>query len=199
MSELDAEPLVTECPHCQTRFRVTESQLEIAGGKVRCGACLSVFQGVDHLVWDEDSGTTDDRSLDELLDELDDFEADHEENLVTPQASPADEFELEFEDDSAESPSLPLDDDGQIDAGQIDADPIDASQVDAEPTVEIDEIDDLRTEDVRTDDGLIDDDVDFGAETLEFDDEGDDLGDAAKDIIAAVGADVRRRAHGDSG
>ncbi len=44
------EPLVTQCPTCRTRFRVTEVQLGVAGGRVRCGACLSVFAGIDNLV-----------------------------------------------------------------------------------------------------------------------------------------------------
>ena len=49
----DPPPLITECPNCQTRFRVGQSQLQIAHGRVRCGACLAVFAGVDHLVLDE--------------------------------------------------------------------------------------------------------------------------------------------------
>ena len=32
--------LQTQCPNCQTRFRVTEEQLGIAKGKVRCGNCM---------------------------------------------------------------------------------------------------------------------------------------------------------------
>ena len=39
MSEL----LVTQCPYCQTRFRLTPEQLQVAAGNVRCGACLEVF------------------------------------------------------------------------------------------------------------------------------------------------------------
>ena len=34
---------VTECPACQTTFRVTDGQLRLAKGKVRCGHCLTVF------------------------------------------------------------------------------------------------------------------------------------------------------------
>lgn len=41
--------LVTRCPHCQTRFRVTPSQLELREGMVRCGACREVFNGRDQL------------------------------------------------------------------------------------------------------------------------------------------------------
>ena len=33
----------TECPHCNTVFRVEESALEQADGQVRCGHCLAVF------------------------------------------------------------------------------------------------------------------------------------------------------------
>ncbi|WP_432474833.1 DUF3426 domain-containing protein [Amphritea sp. HPY] len=35
--------IVTECPACTTRFQVTDGQLKIASGKVRCGSCLEVF------------------------------------------------------------------------------------------------------------------------------------------------------------
>ncbi len=40
----------TRCPHCQTSFRVTESQLATARGLVRCGACLEVFTASDHWI-----------------------------------------------------------------------------------------------------------------------------------------------------
>ncbi|VAW50554.1 hypothetical protein MNBD_GAMMA06-97 [hydrothermal vent metagenome] len=33
----------TQCPHCDTRFRVTESQVDIADGFVRCSVCKEVF------------------------------------------------------------------------------------------------------------------------------------------------------------
>lgn len=38
-----SESLVTQCPYCQTRFRLSEEQLQAAAGNVRCGACLRVF------------------------------------------------------------------------------------------------------------------------------------------------------------
>lgn len=34
---------ITICPNCETQFRVTQGQLKVAQGQVRCGACLSVF------------------------------------------------------------------------------------------------------------------------------------------------------------
>lgn len=38
---------VTRCPKCQTPFRVTRSQLRAAGGSVRCGSCLNVFNALE--------------------------------------------------------------------------------------------------------------------------------------------------------
>lgn len=38
-----SESLVTQCPYCQTRFRLSQEQLQAAAGNVRCGACLRVF------------------------------------------------------------------------------------------------------------------------------------------------------------
>ncbi len=44
--------LVTRCPQCATAFRVLPAQLSAKGGKVRCGKCTAVFDGVSHLVAD---------------------------------------------------------------------------------------------------------------------------------------------------
>lgn len=40
--------VLTRCPHCDTRFRVTDEQLGIARGKVRCGSCMEVFNALDN-------------------------------------------------------------------------------------------------------------------------------------------------------
>lgn len=32
------------CPTCETTYQLTESQLNVAGGKVRCGKCMTIFQ-----------------------------------------------------------------------------------------------------------------------------------------------------------
>jgi len=37
----------THCPHCDTRFRVTEVQINIADGFVRCGVCNEVFNAFE--------------------------------------------------------------------------------------------------------------------------------------------------------
>lgn len=45
-----ADNLLTKCPHCGTTFRLTQAQLDIAGGAVRCGACYQVFHAAEHIV-----------------------------------------------------------------------------------------------------------------------------------------------------
>lgn len=42
--------LTTRCPSCGTAFRVQPAQLSARGGKVRCGKCANVFDGVKALV-----------------------------------------------------------------------------------------------------------------------------------------------------
>ena len=37
----------TRCPHCDTRFRITESQVMIADGFVRCSVCKEVFNAIE--------------------------------------------------------------------------------------------------------------------------------------------------------
>jgi len=41
--------MYTCCPHCQTCFRITKAQLDVAQGKVRCGHCQEVFNGKENL------------------------------------------------------------------------------------------------------------------------------------------------------
>jgi len=40
----------TRCPGCRTIFRVTQAQLAIRDGQVRCGHCKTVFDGHAHLI-----------------------------------------------------------------------------------------------------------------------------------------------------
>jgi predicted Zn finger-like uncharacterized protein len=45
-----SESFITQCPHCQTRFRVNSAQLGAASGAVRCGTCLKVFSAPQNMV-----------------------------------------------------------------------------------------------------------------------------------------------------
>jgi len=67
--------LLTQCPHCQTSFRVSTAQMSAAHGLVRCGSCLGVFSAEAHeirirtpdgyLVEELETDDDDDQSLSE--------------------------------------------------------------------------------------------------------------------------------------
>lgn len=44
---------VTQCPRCESTFNIDPRVLDLAAGKVRCGACLSVFQAEENFVAEE--------------------------------------------------------------------------------------------------------------------------------------------------
>ncbi len=46
--------LATQCPHCQTTFRVAHDQLKLRAGLVRCGYCKEIFNGIENLLPSED-------------------------------------------------------------------------------------------------------------------------------------------------
>lgn len=41
--------MFTQCPDCQTTFRVTAAVLQQAEGRVRCGGCSNAFNALEHL------------------------------------------------------------------------------------------------------------------------------------------------------
>lgn len=61
------DELFTRCPGCKTIFRVTEPQLELRGGQVRCGHCRTVFNGRDELIELDAPAVPDPEANDELL------------------------------------------------------------------------------------------------------------------------------------
>ena len=99
MTEPAVEPLVTQCPECDTRFRVTPSQLDAAKGKVRCSVCTRVFLAADSLCIGEDLGAgefVNDADLDDLLEELEELES-AEDMEIDPLPAFLDSFEPEAE------------------------------------------------------------------------------------------------------
>lgn len=41
--------MITRCPNCATAFRISDTLLTSAKGRVRCGSCLQVFNAKEHL------------------------------------------------------------------------------------------------------------------------------------------------------
>ncbi|MGI9309260.1 MAG: DUF3426 domain-containing protein [Gammaproteobacteria bacterium] len=100
--------MLTECPECDTTFRVTTADLRRAGGKVRCGECDVVFNALESLT---------DVEPEHLDDELDINDQTASAKKLTDRADPdpaseaADESESEpqSETDWLETGSLEFD------------------------------------------------------------------------------------------
>lgn len=71
-------PRITQCPRCQTSFRVTAVQLQVAAGAVRCGSCLHIFNAAQH--WTDElppSSQQNTPSLDHIDDDTPLFDDDN--------------------------------------------------------------------------------------------------------------------------
>ncbi len=44
---------LTQCPHCKASFKVSDEQLNAANGRVRCGACLNIFDAIAYRISSE--------------------------------------------------------------------------------------------------------------------------------------------------
>lgn len=49
--------MLTQCPNCQTTFRVTSEILRVAEGQVRCGRCQTQFDALERLIDEAQPGT----------------------------------------------------------------------------------------------------------------------------------------------
>lgn len=49
--------MLTQCPSCQTTFRVTSEILRVAHGQVRCGRCHTQFDALERLIEEGAAGT----------------------------------------------------------------------------------------------------------------------------------------------
>ena len=55
----EAMSSITQCPQCNTRFKVSQEQLDAHQGMVRCGRCQAVFDAIQHLYDDQPSAQLD--------------------------------------------------------------------------------------------------------------------------------------------
>ncbi len=68
----------TYCPYCETHFRITESQIDIADGYVRCGICEEVFNVYEVA---DNSSLEDEQQpllsdIDNTTDNIDEYQSD---------------------------------------------------------------------------------------------------------------------------
>lgn len=88
---------VTQCPNCGTSFRITDSQLELAKGAVRCGACLSVFKAAEYFI--QEPASTPDPIDQETESPTEDPNLSFEDALAGSFGDMFDEAEVDFSTD----------------------------------------------------------------------------------------------------
>src|SRR5689334_10103067 len=91
--------MLTQCPQCQTVFRVTPLQLRSAAGRVRCGQCEAVFDALSNT---ETSTSEADLQSDAIIEDF----ADIEHPLEVQEG--AEEVELESIDDLIQDDLEPI-------------------------------------------------------------------------------------------
>ncbi len=107
------DSFVTQCPHCQTSFRVSHAQLSVARGVVRCGACLQVFNAARQLLEQRAS----DDSAKEALPASPVLAA-----LPEPEALPPPELELRPEPEPEPEPEKAPEEDDPWQVSELDLD-----------------------------------------------------------------------------
>lgn len=78
----------TQCPHCETVFRVQEAHLSAADGMVRCSQCQQVFDARNHLL-DEDNPPPPAEETDFQLDDDPQNSFDLDDELLEPPSANA--------------------------------------------------------------------------------------------------------------
>lgn len=97
--------MLTQCPNCQTIFRVTSEILRVADGQVRCGRCQTQFDALERLTEEPDGF---DSSA--AREDTDDIEGVPTDDVVVPQAPQHEEITIESqEEEPLEDSAAPQD------------------------------------------------------------------------------------------
>jgi len=104
----------TQCPHCDTQFRITEEQYQIADGLVRCGVCNKTFNAFE--VNQTNAPLPAEQNIQPIADTP--VEKDDEENKETaqetPLASTATTFDESLNDSFTTSPISSTDEEAPL-------------------------------------------------------------------------------------
>ncbi|SFB81261.1 MJ0042 family finger-like domain-containing protein [Marinospirillum celere] len=121
---------LTRCPHCDSVYEVSEEELELAYGAVRCGECMKIFNARFHKVnaperTDQPAEEHSQTPFDPIPTLHDHYHAQDTDSL----AQPAEEADSTLEEDFAAEEPMPEDEqDTELDLDQL------AFAEDAEPS-----------------------------------------------------------------
>ncbi len=132
----------TQCPQCETRFRITEVQLNAAEGNVRCGLCDEVFNALHAESFKEDIKLPE-IIQDETIQDIEKTPTDGEHDEKFQQQEET-EQDTVLETDNHDDTEVTLDETPSSDRDNNNVDELDIENPDIEkPDIEEPEIDDL--------------------------------------------------------
>lgn len=100
--------MITTCPACRTRFRVTPEQLDAHGGDVRCGRCAKVFNA--HAYLEHEPEPIEPEVFEpEAFEPEDELEAQAEDFTAQETIPPAEAEEPPADEETEPSPVEPVD------------------------------------------------------------------------------------------
>jgi predicted Zn finger-like uncharacterized protein len=74
--------LLTQCPNCETTFRVTAEILRVADGQVRCGRCHTQFDALERLIEEGDAAAAESgRFLQSPVESQDEIDVEEPESM----------------------------------------------------------------------------------------------------------------------
>lgn len=94
------QTILTQCPRCQTSFKVSDKQLAIAAGMVRCGSCLDVFSAPANRIVVKQAAS------EPLHEEFDDSDHDNEQVVASPSPSNIESAAIEADYVESSSPAV---------------------------------------------------------------------------------------------
>ena len=180
--------MYTQCPECETTFRLGANDLRRAKGKVRCGDCNAVFNALEYLA----------EEVTETADATSDAAADGWTNSA---ANPAGDVEPDLDEYETSAytdvPYTGADDDLDHDEDDEDEDGGSILYIADDESDRADDIDDPEATDDPGDDPGDDPDDNLEDDDEDGDDDGDDdddseFDDAVWESIPGVGADTIR-------
>ena len=141
---------ITQCPLCETSFNITQAQLKLAEGKVRCGFCLGTFSALEQQLFIEEELESNKNYFDNLNNNTEDG-PDHSEDLSENNETPFEQaieifLEENLQESIEEDESLDLIDQSESDRDEdeeLETFLPEQNQIDTEFIEEIEGFDDL--------------------------------------------------------
>lgn len=127
--------MLTQCPNCDTTFRVTSEILRVAQGQVCCGRCDTQFDALERLIEEDETVEAEDpESADEFATDAGDLQLSEPDLDEQDEAQPADAAQEEEEEEWVEFDDIEAE--GDITVASEDSELVDQFAEETEEEIE---------------------------------------------------------------